>query len=252
MLTYELSLIALSLLVLVGTPTYIFFRNKMVRRQTTGTGGFTYRRVVTLTLTNIAVISTVYLFFQLMFISVLHFQFPTSSVAIFVSILFLLTTGITFYGSGIYITSIVLEAYTLPHLTKVNAFKTQFIATRLFHGPISHFLIYSGFIFAFFLLAILELLSPYILKPHQWVSALGLPIGGIFALAQIYNKTYRYQLVVCIFCLIIFSILFTQIEHSGTLSVYFLFFSAAVVTVLGAQYIKVKMRRYTKHRASSN
>lgn len=249
MLTYELSLIILSLLVLVGTPTYVFFRNKMVRHQIVGKGGFTYRRVVTLTLTNIAVISTVYLFFQLMFISVLHFQFPTSSLSIFISILFLLTTGITFYGSGIYITSIVLEAYTLPHLTKVTAFKTQFIATRLFHGPISHFLIYSGFIFAFFLLAILELFSPYVLKPHLWVSLLGLPIGIIYALAQIYNKTYRYQLVVSLFCLAFFSILRTQIQHSGTLSMYFLLFSAALVTVLTTKYMKIKIKRYKKNRS---
>lgn len=222
----------------------------MVRYQTAGKGGFTYRRVVILTLTNIAVISTVYLFFQLMFISVLHFHFPDSSLSIFISILFLLTTGITFYGSGIYITSIVLEAYTLPHLTKVNAYKTQFIATRLFHGPISHFLIYSGYIFALFLLALLELFSPYILKTHALVSLLGLPIGIVFALAQIYNTTYRYQLVVSLFCFVIFSILRTQLQHNGTLSIYFLLFSASVVTVLSANYLKVTIRRYTKYRVN--
>jgi hypothetical protein len=220
----------------------------MVSRQTVGKGGYTYRRVVTLTLTNIAVISTVYLFFQLMFISVLHFQFPYSSFSIFISILFLLASGITFYGCGIYITSIVLEAYTLPRLKKQNAFKTQFIATRLFHGPISHFLIYSGFIFAFFLLAILELFSPFVMEPHPLVSLLGLPIGIIYALAQIYNKTYRYQLVVSLFCLFIFLILRTQIQHSGTLSMYFLLFSVAFVIVLATQYVKIKIKRYKMKR----
>ncbi len=201
-----------------------------------------------LTLANIFLISAVYMLFQIMFISILHFKFPAASISILISSFFLLVTGLTCYGSGIYITSVVLEAFTLPNLRRVTAFKTQFIATHLFHSPISHFLIYSGYISALFSLALLELLSTFELLTNLPISLSAIPVGIIFAVAQIYNRTYPYQLVTSLFLSSIYLLLsgfifsFTRL---GTMGLYFSIFSLSLSgTLLGYfLYQEVKIRK---------
>lgn len=96
-----------------------------------------------------------------------------------------------------YITSILLEDFTLPDLRSVSAFKTQHMVTRLFHGPVSHILIYSGWMAVFLMLAIMDM---YIKLPILNGNYLSLfVVGGItglfYALGQIYNGTAIYQFV---------------------------------------------------------
>ena len=118
-------------------------------------------------------------------------------IKVFVIILFIFFICLTFYGEGIYLTSIVLEAYTLPQLRKINYFKTQFIATHLFHGPISHILIYSGWILVFFALALLDLINGAMVTGYTIKILLitGGITGFVYALAQVYNGTTPYQFI---------------------------------------------------------
>ena len=145
--------------------------------------------------------------------------------------------------------AVILEAFTLPKLRKQPAFQTQFIATYLFHGPISHFFIYSGYIFAFFLLALIEFVSPFQLSVHIPIALLGLPIGVIYAFAQIYNKTYRYQMITSFFSFLayLFSVtVISQTLYASTLGVYFLGFSFSLTFTLLIRFLydEYKMGRF--------
>lgn len=142
--------------VVLGVPSYIYFRNSMTN-QSKSEADFSRRRVVKLTTINLFLNSLAMFYFLYVFYSISreiyvynYFQTLTILVAIFAIFL-------TFYGNGMYITSIVLEAYTLPQIRHLPQFKTQFLATHLFHGPISHILIYSGWLIFFLCMAVLDL-----------------------------------------------------------------------------------------------
>jgi len=101
----------------------------------------------------------------------------------------------------VYITSIVLEYYTLPQIKRLREFNTQFIATHLFHGPISHILVYSGWLLVLLLLSLLDLIQPSAFKTQMFMQLLllGSLTGIIYATAQIYNGTATFQLITGIF-----------------------------------------------------
>lgn len=201
----EVLLLLLPAITILGVPVYIFFRERMVRRKKRESDD-TRLRVFKITIINMLLNSAVSVYFFLLFIEI----FPRLSILIpgnaIMTIVFMVIMGLTFYGNGIYITSIVLEDYTLPQLRRVPHFKTQFIATHLFHGPISHILIYSGWLLVFFMLAMLEGASTI---PTPMTLTKLLVIGGsitgfAYAVAQIYNGTTPYQFITGTILLAIF------------------------------------------------
>ena len=201
----EFLLVFLSISYVVGTPAYIFFRNRMGKKKgNTHPIRFPKAKVFKVTAINILLVILVSTNFFALLLSVLLRGFlPTPGIVLAIS-LFVATTCMAFYGSGIYTTSIVLEGYTLPELRDIKAFKTQFIATHLFHGPISHILIYSGFQFGLLALSYLDTVIPIrhrLTTPILLLAALGTLLGFIFALSQIYNRTHPYQLISGIICL---------------------------------------------------
>jgi hypothetical protein len=155
---------------------------------------------------------------------------------IIVLVLFFMVTGFSFYGNGIYITSVVLEAFTLPELKRLSSFKTQFVVTHLFHGPISHILIYSGYIIALFLLGILDMLTGQgSLRVIPYLLICGAIVGIMYALGQIFNGTIPYQFFTCLFSLIAFIAFlgFKQFSLFG-FSIASYFFSFAITFLISS------------------
>ena len=230
MYLHEILLILLTGVLILGAPIYMFFRRKMVEKP--AVEGFRRKRVLKVTSINIFINMIVYLIFLLMLISILYKQGTFDIEIIFLTIIFLGITGLPFYGNGIYITSVVLEAFTLPDLRRLKSFKTQFIATHLFHGPIGHVLIYSGYILALFLLSIMDIvtgdgasLSPVV------IGVCGLAVGIIYSIAQAFNGTIPYQFVTSLAAFLIFVIVHSARVHGllfdYSLSTFFFFFSIA-------------------------
>jgi len=196
MLIEENLLLLLTVAVIIGAPLYMYFREKMIKKPVS-LRTHSRRRVIKLTMINIALNLTASLFFSIFLILILQRSNLLSDPALLILvIIYLVIMWLTFYGNGIYITSIVLEDFTLTELRVVNSFKTQFIATHLFHGPISHILIYSGWLFVLLILSIIEihlkLPAPSTYWPIMLIS--GVVMGVFYAFAQIYNGTAVYQL----------------------------------------------------------
>lgn len=188
-------LFLLTFSVVIGVPSYIFFREKMVKKPQ-NLRVHSRRRVVLLTAVNLALnllVATFFSTFLLLILNRANFLFDQRLIALVLG--YLLAMGLTFYGNGIYITSVVLENFTLPELRSLKAFKTQFIVTHLFHGPISHILIYSGWILVLLILSILDLHLPLSTPESQWLILLiaGGILGAFFSIGQIYNGTAFYQ-----------------------------------------------------------
>ena len=125
-----------------------------------------------------------------------------------ISAFFLLAAGITFYGGGIYITSVVIETLTPKQAREDSLFRRQTLAINLFHGPISHIIIFSGFIISGALLAILDLYTgPTLDSLPRYILASGAILGLTMGYAQITNGTAPYQTITGIFCVVALFIL---------------------------------------------
>jgi hypothetical protein len=202
MYLHEILLFIITFLVVFLTPAYIHFRNNMVKE--VKPKAFTRKRIIKVTLINMLLILGVNSLSQLLLFSMIFIKpdgFVNSSV-FFLTGLFFLVSGFTFYGSGIYISSIMMESYTRPSVMKSHSFKTQFIATHLFHGPISHVLIYSGLIINYFILSTIDFATgstPIISK--LLLSIAGIILGGFYSMAQVYNRTIMYQFITALLSL---------------------------------------------------
>lgn len=208
---------------------------------------FSRRRVFHVTFTNILLNS----FIGLHLFSLFLYSYNQLIVPLFtnqlISLLFLVCAGLTFYGNGIYITSIILEAYTLPHLKSLKEFHTQFIATHLFHGPISHVLIYSGWPTCLLLLTLLNQTSifPPVSPELSVILAIGAGLAGFgYAVAQIYNKTAPYQIITIFTGLTIFSLLnfpLHQLAFTNYINIYFFSFSSSAFLLLSIYIARTKL-----------
>lgn len=190
---------------IVGVPFYIFLRTKMVRQLKKGRHNKT--RVLRLTIINILLVTLMSLQFCIIFGLLLLRGFETNAINITFLLIFLLTLCLAYYGNGIYITSIILEDFTLPNLKKITSFKTQFIATHLFHGPISHLLIYTSMMYSLMILALFDIFNQSRASDTSSVNLLivyGAIAGLLFGIGQIYNGTYPYQLIASIIAYIFF------------------------------------------------
>ncbi len=247
----EVMLLVLSVGVVAGVPAYIYLRNSMVKKQS-GKEDYSQKRVIKLTSINLLLNSVVAGFFFVIFSNLLQRVTLLSLDVIIFALLFVFMTCLTFYGNGIYITSIVLEAYTLPQLRKISYFKNQFIAIQLFHGPISHILVYSGWMWAMFMLVPLSLAGvPVSSLPLLIFFLGGWIVGAAYAGAQIYNGTSAYQLISGVLILILtLSIMITSHPRSASSIPVFLasflsiFSSILIARLLGLHFSKKKFVWY--------
>lgn len=247
MYLHETLIIFLTTSLLVGTPIYMYLRKLMVNKP--ALQGFKLSRVIKITSINVALNLIVFLIFLFMLVSVLNKQGIFNIETIMLSAAFFIVTGLTFYGSGIYITSVVLEAFTLPDLRRINSYKTQFIATHLFHGPISHILVYTGYIVALFLLSVLDISTGAgaNITPSLMILC-GITVGIIYSAAQAFNGTIPYQFITSTFTLFIFGLVCLTNVHAYlldySLSTFFVSFSVTFLTscliFFGWRYSKTK------------
>ncbi|MBI2103606.1 hypothetical protein HYT59_01220 [Candidatus Woesebacteria bacterium] len=197
-------LFILTVAIALGAPSYMFYRQKMV--ELSSGENHTKKRVLKLTIVNVFLNLFVAALFLALFFLVISQAISVNQIIIFLSILFFLTMFLTFYGNGIYITAIVLESYTLQGLKRSTSYGTQFIATHLFHGPISHILVYSGWLLVIFTLSLLEVfVSTEFYQGLMFLTLiLGTIAGLVYALGQIYNRTARFQFITGLVCLVFF------------------------------------------------
>jgi len=244
---HELILILSVIGLLFGAPIYIFFRKKML--QNPAENGFNKRRVFKIVAINIILNITASLTFILILVSMLSGQWfiGLNKSILIITIIYLIIIGLCSYGNGMYITSVVIETFTPPALRGKKSFKTQFIATHLFHGPISHILIYSGYIIVLFLLGVIDFDMGNTTSLLPWIMVIcGLCAGVIYSAAQNFNGTILYQWITALITGVIFiSTFFTEIitslfEYSFA-TFYFFFSLAFLMTSLG--YLFLRKRR---------
>lgn len=255
MVNLEILLIILPVIVSIGSVLYIFFREKMVKNSHK-THDYSRFRVIKLTIINVSLnilMATYFLFF----FNEISIRSPTTDY-MWVWNLFVLILCMIFYGSGIYITSILIEAYTKHKLETVDSFKTQYTATDLFHGPLSHILIYSGWIIELLIISLFEINTGLVLSTqiNKSIIVAGGMLGLLYALLQIYNGTALYQFITGILSLTILlgTIIIKKVPIINyTISMYFLFFCVVFNTVLLSysllfqpSYLNSLIKKYVK------
>lgn len=191
----EISLVGLSGLSTFGAPFFLYFRKKMSREKQPSK--HSRNRILKFIAYNLIFNSIAYLGFILTFLNVLTKPgLVISTPIIVVSTLFLAASAISFYGCGIYITAVIIETLTPPEFRKIPYLKRQFVATNMFHGPVSHTIMLSGYIVAFSLLCILDLMTGTTLSslPRLFLisgALLGLSVGY----AQITNGSAPFHTI---------------------------------------------------------
>lgn len=196
----EISLLGLSGIFTLAAPQFLKFREKMSKNSKPET--YSKREVIKFTVFNMTLNAAAYFGFMLIFLGIItkpgvNLDLPIYLVAAF----FLLASGITFYGCGIYMTSVIIETLTPNTFRKTPELRRQLLATHLFHGPISHIIIFSGFIVSGALLAILDLATGTSADSFSRLllisgALLGLSVGY----AQITNGTAPFHTITGIVC----------------------------------------------------
>lgn len=190
----------LSSLFAIATPPFLRFRERMSRNANPKT--YTKKDVMRFTAFNIFINSFTYFGFMLIFLSILKKPNVVFTLPLYlISAFFLLAAGITFYGSGIYMTSVIIDTLTPKEVRKNLKLRKQLLATHLFHGPISHIIIFSGFIVSGALLTILDLSTgPTLDSLPKLILVSGAILGLFMGYAQITNGSAPYQTITGLFC----------------------------------------------------
>lgn len=209
----ELLVILFSLIYCVAIPVYLLYREKM-----TGSGILDYfagffpkqyqrlslnnhkrkqdygkKRILKLTAFNLLGNSVLAAFAVLVLLIINPIYSPLSWGLILVTF-FLIC--LTYYGAGIYITTIVIEAYTKISLRRIYSFKTQFLGISLFHGAVSHFFVCAGWIGVIAVLGIMDFLVgvPKTVQSPILVIGCGAAFALFTSIGQVVNKTAMVQL----------------------------------------------------------
>ncbi len=240
----ELLILLLSVCFWIGVPSFIYFRLKMLKERKFPR--YSKRRVLKVTLVNLAINIGILVFFAAILGSLLLSAQQLDSTDLLFTLLFLITMGLIFYGYGLYIAAIVLESYTLPALRNAKAFKIQFIATHLFHGIISHVLIYSGYFIVLLMLSLLEMSTGQGTSlPSSFFLSTGAVSGTMYAGIQVFNGTMPYQFVtaaVVLACLLLYADSSNEALFAFSLSSYLLAFLLSFLFI-EALYFLVKGRK---------
>lgn len=201
-----LDLQLLYLLLLSGaitTPVYLRMRSRMTHKLHSTDKPlkyYTHRRVVKFTILVIFMGLVLNLFMLAIFLAIKSRDSALGNLSdndMFTLGLLLAAASIIATGEGLYISSVILERFTLRGLRDDPQFSRQTVATKLFHGPISHIMIYTSMFAGFLILSLTELTHPFRLVDN--LTLVGYVVAGILAgliyyYAQVYNLTWRYQL----------------------------------------------------------
>jgi len=198
----EISLVSLSGIFTLAAPQFLRFRERMSKDSKPET--YSKKSVIRFTAFNLFLNSLAYFGFMLIFLSIITKPGITFDIPLFLAAaFFLLSSGVTFYGCGIYMTAVIIDTLTPKHVRNAPHLRKQLLATNLFHGPVSHIIIFSGFIVSGALLAILDLSTvPTPDSLPKLVLFSGAILGLSMGYAQITNGTAPYQTVTGIVCII--------------------------------------------------
>lgn len=191
----EISLVSLSGLFTIASPAFLYYRKRMSKHAKPET--YSKKRILEFTTFNMTITSVAYFGFMLVFLGIITKPNIVINIPlILLSAFFLLAAGVTFYGCGIYITSVIIDTFTPKHFRKLPYLRRQTVATDMFHGPISHVIMFSSFIIAAALLSILDLMTgPTLDSIPRLLLVSGAIMGLSMGYAQIVNGTAPYQTI---------------------------------------------------------
>lgn len=197
------SFIVLTLVYSVGFPFYNRYRSKMKAKVT--------QKFSTIKIfKHVAINQVLNLFILLFLFSNLEWMLRGSldhGTNVLFLILFITSISTASFGSGMYVTSIIIDSYTLPRLRKYVEFKVQFIAEHLFHGVLSHSLVYCSYISSFLFLSLYEISIPLRLSDsNNLLLFAGMVFGFAFAVSQIQIDTHLYPFMAAVIACIIMAI----------------------------------------------
>lgn len=245
----EILLTVFTISFLFGVPIYTLFRKRMTRKVRT-------RKVVRNEIWRVTIlilfltISVACIFFLLLF-SIYSRDKSVLDTNIILVLAFIICVLAALFGAGIYVTSIVLEYYTIDGLRDEKEFNTQFYATHLFHGPVSHLLIYQGMLWSVFFLSLIDILHSgdnlLILSPYLLVF-MGIVAGVLFCVSQITNGTEPYHIVPIFlaFVFYVFIIIILQLSlENAPLGLFFagMITSSVVFFVIYCVYLLLDKKR---------
>src|SRR5690606_31643295 len=121
--------------------------------------------------------------------------------------------------------------------------------TRMLHGPISHVLMFAGIHLNLGLIAIAEILKPAInisLQDYVLYGVTGIYLGIFYAIAQIYNLTWKHQLPLALWITIVYLALASLVDLVSLYLPYnffFLTFSITYTLGLAGKYIRSRLKR---------
>lgn len=222
----------------LAAPTFLYYRKRMSKNSKPE--NYSKRRILEFTGFNMAVTSVAYFGFMLVFLGIITKPSVVFTIPlVLLSAFFLLAAAITFYGCGIYITSVIIDTYTPRQLRKIPHLRRQTLATNMFHGPISHIIMFSGFIIAAALLSILDLMTgPTLESIPRLLLISGAIMGLSMGYAQIVNGTAPYHTITGIISVIALVIL-DRIEGwkftASPMGIYMIGFTATFL-ILNAYY----------------
>lgn len=193
--------IALPFLMIPISMIYLILRSKMTKPKIKDP---TYSTLRVLKIININFFLNMTVMFVNLYVTANIFsRIVFNPISIFFLALYILSILIVIYGCGIYVTTIVLNCYLKDPITNAGL-----KADHLLHGVISHVLIFSGWLLAMFFQGILEVnfARPELTTLELPLLISGLVFGFIFAILQIVNDTYIYQMMVGLATALIFYI----------------------------------------------
>ncbi len=196
MYLFELALVVLSFLGILGTPIYLFLRSKMVKAD------FSYskRHIFKVVLLHLATMVAVTLLHAMILLSMLNTKESISPVKLQYFVAQIILLAVALYGGGMYVTCILVEHFAAPN-TKDGLLLKKTL--RLLHGPASHLLFELAYLLAFWNIAAIQqdLLLPGTPPLFPFFNLLGIAVGAGFVFATIGNGTYVLFLLCEVFLL---------------------------------------------------
>lgn len=191
-----------AILWVVIAPFYLKFRANMTEKSVRvdrKLSFYTKKRILrtTVTLLTCAIAGVLFVNGLIISIKLRSGIFTFNNKEIFILALYFVTCLIIAFGAGAYISSILVEQFTLNDLKKHNAFKTLGLANEFFHGPVSHVSFFSGGLILLLLIAFLEKYNQAknIETIHLYFySFYGVLIGVIMFVSQFVNGTWKHQI----------------------------------------------------------
>ena len=225
----EIAVYVLTLAEIVGVPAYIMLRNSMEKNNAKPTVTYSKRRIIRLLLVNFVLNSLLALWSLFMLTNLDNMNFFQSTEGMLFFLIYASALLCTYYGNGMYIASITIEAYFWH--SKPDPHSNGFKALKHFHGPISHLIIHTSWLVVLLGLASLDGLAG-IRENLNWIplTLAGSCVGVGHALSQFYSKTAKYQFITGFLCLISFFMIFQSMDFSVRKTVYGSFFAGTIIT----------------------